>query len=69
MKCEVYRINNSLWVRYWIDKSDKWFIIELTEQKIQEIEAVKHNALYQVHEILNQELYKQTWISLWKINN
>lgn len=48
------------WVEYWVDRSDEGFIIELSNEQIEEI---NNSTLDKVHEILNLELYNQFWIA------
>ena len=62
MKCEVKRYGNQLWVKYWVEKSDEWFILDIPDEKIEEIKTA---TLDKVHQILNDELYKKTKISFW----
>jgi hypothetical protein len=70
MKCEVKLYwefpKKKLWVRYWIDKSEEWFILDLSEEVI---EQIKTSTIEEVHNILNKELYKQSWICLWSPDN
>lgn len=55
--------DKKLWVTYdeKICVNEKWFKIELTQAQI-DILNLEETTLDQVHEILNRELYKQTWI-------
>ena len=70
MKCEVKLYwefpNKKLWVRYWIDKSEEWFILDLSEEVI---EQIKSATIEEVHNILNKELYNKSWIFFWSSDN
>ena len=79
MKCEVkrylvpwWRPNEwMLWYRKIVDevKDETAFILDLDDETIKQLEAIKSENVRELHDILNNELYKQTKISLWELKN